>query len=235
MSPEFKDYCERLFAEWQRDLTLQEPQLETLFQMEYAPEPYFEIRKGKKPLHMLLTNPGAAMEFQHRSDLPRDYQSFAAISQTVYLSEGFRREGGANAYRRLIKSLAFAEYLGYDGLINVETIPFHSASLSKQKALQFSRSSSVLRRYQQELKAELNAQPVLMVAACGSKESISIGTLNQSAWLTFQMDIAGINPDELEWEPLTRKGDKVTSALFRGRNKYIVLTMGSNNLPSLDL
>jgi hypothetical protein len=234
MTPEFKDYCERLFAAWRIDPTLQEPELGPLFQMEYAPEPYFEIRKGKQPLHMLLTNPGAAMEFQHRSNLPNDYLSFAAISQTVYLSEGFRREGGANAYRRLMKSLAFAEYLGFDGLINVETIPFHSANLSKQKALTLSCSSPVLGRYQQELKAELIAQPVLMVAACGSKESISTSTLTQSAWLAFQMDVAGINPDELELEPLTRKGEKVTSALLRGSNKYIVLTMGSNNLPSLN-
>ena len=31
----------------------------------------------------------------------------------------------------------------------------------------------------------------------------------------------------------TKKNDKVTSALFSDHNKYIVLTMGSNNLPSI--
>lgn len=234
MDADYYTYCDELYAAWHRgELELSDVP-DGLFDLAYAPEPYIRLQKGKRPLHMLLTNPGAPMAFQHRSEAPPAYSAFAELSRSIYLSDQFAREGGANARRRIRKSVDFALFLGYSGLVNVETIPFHSARLDKRRALKVSQTAQSIQAYQSQLQAFLADQPVLIVAACRSDESIHAGSIARSLWLKFQCDLASIQPDRLVLKPLARKGQKVTSALFSAGNKHVVLTMGSNNLPSLD-
>ena len=231
---DYYPFCDLLHQKW-FDKTLQyEDELKELFEVDYSPEPYFVLKKGSNPLFMLLTNPGAGMDFQKHENFEKsDYKAFSNILADIYTSEQFKKDGGANAHRRLIKSIAWADDLGYNSVVNIETIPFHSPSLNKKKALATISRSWILIRYQEVLKRFLLDKPVLIVAACSSKSSITLNTLKNSKWLMYQAELANICLENLKFKELTKKNDKVTSALFSDHNKYIVLTMGSNNLPSI--
>ena len=231
---DYYPFCDLLHQKW-FDKTLQyEDELKELFEVDYSPEPYFVLKKGSNPLFMLLTNPGAGMDFQKHENFEKsDYKAFSNILGDIYTSEQFKKDGGANAHRRLIKSIAWADHLGYNSVVNIETIPFHSPSLNKKKALATISRSWILIRYQEVLKRFLLDKPVLIVAACSSKSSITLNTLKSSKWLMYQAELANICLENLKFKELTKKNDKVTSALFSDHNKYIVLTMGSNNLPSI--
>ena len=231
---DYYPFCDLLHQKW-FDKTLQfEDELKELFEVDYSPEPYFVLKNGSNPLFMLLTNPGAGMDFQKHENFEKsDYKAFSNILGDIYTSEQFKKDGGANAHRRLIKSIAWADHLGYNSVVNIETIPFHSPSLNKKKALATISKSWILIRYQEVLKRFLFDKPVLIVAACSSKSSITLNTLKNSKWLMYQAELANINIENLKFKELTKKNDKVTSALFSDHNKYIVLTMGSNNLPSI--
>ena len=231
---DYYPFCDLLHQKW-FDKTLQyEDELKELFEVDYSPEPYFVLKKGSNPLFMLLTNPGAGMDFQKHENFEKsDYKAFSNILADIYTSEQFKKDGGANAHRRLIKSIAWADHLGYNSVVNIETIPFHSPSLNKKKALATISKSWILIRYQEVLKRFLLDKPVLIVAACSSKSSITLNTLKSSKWLMYQAELANICLENLKFKELTKKNDKVTSALFSDHNKYIVLTMGSNNLPSI--
>ena len=119
------------------------------------------------------------MEFQkHENFNKSDYRTFARTLGGIYTSKQFKKDGGANAYRRLIKSIEWADHLGYDAIVNIETIPFHSPNLNKSKALEIIGKSWILSRYQ-VLRNFLFDKPILIVAACGSK-LISIETNKKS-------------------------------------------------------
>jgi hypothetical protein len=230
-------FCDELHLEWKNHQFKDDNILKNLFQLDYSPEPYFVLKKGNNPLYILLTNPGSGMDFQH-IDNHQDvnYQKFQEILSTRYTSESFRKQkGSAPAYRRLMKSIELAEQLGFDSVINIESIPFHSETLPKSKALNAINESSLLLAYLNALKIYLKEKPILIVSACGSKESISTNTILKSNWLKYQCDLVGIKIDQLTIKPLTIKNNKLTSALFSYKNKYMVLMMGSNNLPKINL
>ena len=228
-------YSEKIFQDWLNNNISDRDSLSKLFQMDYAPEPYFEVKKGSKSIYMLLTNPGSGMDFQHRKEFSSksNYGAFQDILSDIYLSEEFKEKGGLNAYRRLKKAIDFAYYLDYNGLINIETIPFHSERLDKAKAIQAINSISILNEYVKYLKEFLEAKPCLVVSACSSKETISIDSIKNSAWLSLQADLVSFNLDNYTMKTLTEKNGKVSSAMFVSANKYFVLMMGSNNLPTL--
>ena len=143
------------------------------------------------------------------------------------------KDGGVNAHRRLMKSIEFADHLGYNSIVNIETIPFHSPDLNKTKALDMIRKSWILTSYQEVLSKFLYDKPVLIVAACSSKTSISVESIKKSDWLMYQAKLANIKIEKLNVQELTHKNGKATSAMLYDNRKYIVLMMGSNNLPSL--
>jgi len=230
---DYHQFCDALHKEWFNNNLAQDDILEDLFQMDYSPEPYFVLKNGDNPLYMLLTNPGDGMDFQHRKNFEKsDYSNFSKKLVDKYTSEEFKT-GAPNAHRRLQKSISFSQELGHNALVNIETIPFHSPKLDKSKALNAIHNSYTLQRYHSVLKNFLKKKPVLIVAACSSKRSISISNITKSPWLMYQVDLAGIKVADLKIKPLTIKNDKITSAIFSANDKHIVLMMGSNNLPSL--
>tara|TARA_B100001094_G_scaffold317180_1_gene359287 strand:- start:3743 stop:4471 length:729 start_codon:yes stop_codon:yes gene_type:complete len=235
LTHDYFNHCDVLHQKW-FDKTLQyEDGFEEIFQVDYSPEPYFILKNGSNPLFMLLTNPGAGMDFQkHDNFVKSDYRTFARTLGDIYTSEQFKKEGGANAHRRLTKSIKWADHLGYDAIVNIETIPFHSPNLNKSKALEVVGKSWILSRYQEVLRNFLADKPVLIVAACSSKTSISIETIKNSNWLMYQTGLANINVKNLKFKELTKKNGKVSSALLYDNEKHIVLMMGSNNLPSIE-
>jgi hypothetical protein len=229
-------FCDELHQEWKKHQFKEDATLNELFQLDFSPEPYFELKKGNNPLYVLLTNPGSGMDFQHIDQHKEvQYHKFQEILSSVYTSDNFRKEKGSGpAYRRLMKSIEFAEELGFNAVVNIETIPFHSETLSKSKALKAIKESWVLFAYQEALKFYLKEKSVLIVSACGSKDTISKDSILKSNWLTYQCDLAGIPIDQLTMKPLTTKNNKITSALFSHQNKQLVLMMGSNNLPKIN-
>jgi hypothetical protein len=233
---EYLKFCDVFHQEWKKHQFKEDAVLSNLFQLEFSPEPYFILKNGNNPLFVLLTNPGSGMDFQHIDNHKEvNYNKFQEILGTIYTSETFRNEkGAAPAYRRLIKSIEFAQKLGYNGVVNIETIPFHSETLSKSKALKAIKESWVLFAYQNALKVYLKEKATLIVSACGSNATISINTISKSKWLTYQCDLAGIPLEQLNMKPLTTKNNKISSALFSHQNKHIVLMMGSNNLPKIN-
>ena len=231
---DYYPFCDLLHQKW-FDKTLQfEHELKELFQVDYSPEPYFVLKKGSNPLFMLLKNPGVGIDFQKHENFEKsNYKAFSNILADIYTSAQFKKEGGVKAHRKLINSIVFADYLGYNSVVNIETIPFHSPSLHKNKALSTISKSWILTRYQEVLKRFLLDKPILIAASCSSKSSITLNTITNSKWLMYQAELANICLENLKFRELTKKNDKVTSALFSDHNKYIVLTMGPNNLPSI--
>lgn len=234
VTQDYYDFCDVLHQKWFDKSLVYESEVLDLFDIEYSPEPYFILKQGSNPLYMLLTNPGAGMDFQRHDNFSKsDYRNFAKALGDIYTSDQFKVEGGLNAHRRLTKSIDFARYLGFDGIVNIETIPFHSPNLDKTKALNAIGKSWILSRYQEVLSNFLSDKPVLIVSACNSKSSISMDTLRDSPWLMYQIELASINIESLKFKEITRKNSKITSAMFYDGMKHIVLTMGSNNLPSI--
>ena len=95
------------------------------------------------------------------------------------------------------------------------------------------KKSWILTSYQEVLSKFLYDKPVLIVAACSSKTSISVESIKKSDWLMYQAKLANIKIENLNVQELTHKNGKATSAMLYDNRKYIVLMMGSNNLPSL--
>lgn len=218
--------------------------------MEYCPEPYlcYEIVGGKlvqasspskikNPLYILQTNPGYPIPFQHRNSndvkLSASYEEYRKKASAYYIS----CLKGAAAVRNT-KSCIVARNLGYDGIIFVETLPFHSDSLpgknNPSKYLAAIVSHPLLKQYDGIVRKLLKDKPVLILSACSSKKSIDKSTISSSPWLDYQCALAGFNISLLIACNIACKDGKVTSALFKdvSAQKYIVLTMGGNNFPA---
>lgn len=232
----YKKFCEELFQSWLNQNLENEEELSKLFQLDYSPEPYFHLVKSKNPLHILLTNPGSGMDFQNRDNFSSEstYENFEKVLHSIYLSESFKNNGGLNAYRRLRKAIEFAHHLGYNGVVNIETIPFHSVDLNKSKALKAIKNIPILKDYVAKLKEYLLDKPILIVSACRSDRSIDKSTIKNNQWLSYQANLIDFNLNDAVMKELTVKNGKVSSALFSDGNKYITLMMGTNNLPSIE-
>jgi hypothetical protein len=227
----YKDFCEVIFHDWKHNRLQSHSKL---FELEVVPEPYLLFGSGEKPLYQLLTNPGTGMpEIQSHSALEKlgveSYKELADRLAEYYLSDKFK--GAGLAYRRNYRALEVAEANGFTGVMNVETIPYHSDRLNKTQALKAIEDNAFLSDYTQKLKTELADKAVLVVAACSSKQSIDQSTIANSKWLSFQADLIGLRVSKAKLTPLVSKGGKVTAAQLRDGQKNMVLMMGSNALP----
>jgi hypothetical protein len=223
--------CEELFQNWsQSKLEMNE----RIFEALVVPEPYLLFGSGEKPLYLLLTNPGSGMpEIQSHSAVKKigveTYKELADRLAEYYLSDKFKSAG--LAYRRNYRALEVAEANGFTGVMNVETIPYHSDRLNKNKALKAIEEDPLLNDYVRQLKAELADKAVLVVSACSSKKSIDASMVRDNAWLSFQADLIGLRLSKAKLIPLVTKGGKITSAQLQDGQKNMVLMMGSNALP----
>ncbi len=225
------EQCELLFQQWMRSSLRMD---ERLFEPDVVPEPYLLFGQGDKPLYQLLTNPGTGMpDVQSHSAVKRlgirTYKELAARLAEFYLSDKFKIAG--LAYRRNYRALEVAGANGYTGVMNVETIPYHSDRLNKNRALNAIEEDPRLNDYVHCLKDELADKAVLVVSACSSKKSIDASMVRDNAWLSFQADLIGLRLKKAKVIPLVTKGGKITSAQLQDGQKNMVLMMGSNALP----
>tara|TARA_B110000967_G_C18741580_1_gene488009 strand:- start:107 stop:937 length:831 start_codon:yes stop_codon:yes gene_type:complete len=242
---DYYKFCDEFHKKWYNNEFAKDSILnDGTFQMDYSPEPYFVVKNGNNPLYVLLTNPGGGMAFQHRENFDKsDYSNFQKKLIVEYTSDEFKR-GGSRAYKRLQNSIVYSEDLGYNALINIETIPFHSKNLvNKNEALKAIKNSYSLTQYHTVLKNFLKDKPVLIVAGAyhggpgsvGPEYSLSLSHLTANNWIKYQLDLAGINKDNLKMTPLQTHPDgkgKVTGAIFSDGIKHVHLFMGMNNLCS---
>lgn len=228
---DYFEQCEVLFETWTHGRLRMD---ERLFEPHAVPEPYLLFGSGEKPLYQLLTNPGSGMpEIQSHSAVKKfgveTYRELADRLAEYYLSDKFKSAG--LAYRRNYRALEVAEANGFTGVMNVETIPFHSDRLNKVQAMKAIEHSTTLQDYVKALKAELADKTVLVVSACSSKKSIDTSMVRDNAWLSFQADLIGLRLSKAKLISLVTKGGKITSAQLQDGQKNMVLMMGSNALP----
>lgn len=225
-------FCQKLFEDWRSSNLKVDRSCEQLFQLEYVPEPYLNFKASQNPLYILNINPGSGMDdLQLRDKLIEDkYDDVANRFGDFYLSNDFKKAGAA--YRRNIRALQIAEDNGFNGFVNLETIPFHSNTLNKLRALEVVKSEPILIEYTALLKDFISDKCVVVVAACSSRDSITKKTVSDNSWLNFQRDCIGLNLETSKLTPLVIKNNKVTSAIISDRNKHILLMMGSNNFPA---
>lgn len=227
----YKDFCEVIFHDWKYDRLQSDSKL---FELEVVPEPYLLFGSGEKPLYQLLTNPGTGMpEIQSHSAIEKlgveSYKELADRLAEYYLSDKFK--GAGLAYRRNYRALEVAETNAFTGVMNVETIPFHSDRLNKAQAMKAIEQSTTLQDYVKTLKSELADKTVLVVSACSSKKSIDTSVVRDNAWLSFQADLIGLRLSKAKLLPLVKKEGKITAAQLKDGQKNMVLMMGSNALP----
>ena len=232
MKNNYMEFCQKLFEDWQKNNLNVSEDCKRLFQLEHIPEPYLNFKISKNALYILNINPGSGMDdLQLRDKInEKKYIDVANRFGEFYLSDNFKKAGAA--YRRNIRALQIASDNGFDGFVNLETIPLHSNTLNKSVALKLVKSEPILMDYTTLLKDFVSDKCVVVVAACSSRYSITKDTVSNNSWLDFQRDCIGLNLETSKLNPLVTKDGKVTSAIISDRNKHILLMMGSNNFPA---
>lgn len=225
-------FCEDLYKNWKKGDLPEKEVLKQLFQLDYVPEPYLYFEKGSNPLYVLYNNPGSGIDEIQKHDVVNEktYDDFAKKISKYYLDKDkFKKETAA--FNRIQKALNFAKNQGFDGVVNVETIPFHSVELNKKKALMLIKKTDLLQNYINALTSFLKDKPIIALSGCNTHESITKQTVNKNQWIKLQAEIIGFDLQKSKQFNLTEKADKVTSAIFKDQNKFLVLMGGSNNFP----
>ncbi|MFG0252770.1 MAG: hypothetical protein ACF8NJ_07860 [Phycisphaerales bacterium JB038] len=212
-----------------------------MFDLAAMPEPYLDFEAGDRPLVVLTTNPGGPMAHQLRSayqagrgpvKLGMTYREAARALAIHYIDVLV----GTAAGRRIEALRDLAAEGGFDGVLQVECIPWHSRDLpNKSRLLGLISREQWLRKYLAQLKDLVRSAPAMAVSAVSSRIDLEDPTAPLSPWLSWQLSVLGIERAAARIVPLVRKGSRVTGVALvqrvEGANKALVLMMGSNNLP----
>ena len=245
MAEDYIELCETLWRDWLAESLDVSPFIESTFDLQAAPEPYVLFNAGLQPLIALLTNPGQTMPHQLRENVKEDGvgpltrnldYATAAHRLGVFYQDELKNAAGA----RIDHMLELSRLVGAQGVMNVETCPFHSRSLpNKMKLVKESAQGGFMKTYVQSLQTYLAGKPVVIVSAVSARESLHDET-KASAWPAWQAQIAGLDLATASFTPLVKKGKKITCGAFVstgvgvGAKKALVLMMGRNNLPGTD-
>ena len=249
MNLEFKKLCEEIWQKWRNEILTIPDELINRFnlQPEFLPEPYLIFNTGKetvisdKALYFLTTNPGIGGEFhQGRKKLKASYsenEKYEKVAKDYadkYLNEILK----GSAKRRVEGFVYLAEKLGYNKLIQVESLPFHSKELPNRykllSILKKENQDNIINQYFTLLRNTLKNENVIVLSAVGTRKSISNNSLN-TKWLKWQAEVIGMDIQNTKIENLIVKDQKVTCALIHTNNynclKGFILMMGGNNMP----
>ena len=243
MATGFEEYCDQLWQDWINDNLQVDLKLASRFQMDHMPEPYLLFGDGERHLCVLTTNPGIGMEHQTRQAIranrscvePLDNYHDAAVKLAQFYSGHLRGQ----AKTRIDKLVSLAEQIGNTGVLQFESCPYHSAKLPEKRSLpdRFEQDS-VMQDYTHLLENRLRNETCVALSAVGSNKPISQKTITENVWLSWQAGVMAFEPDTADIIPLSRKGDKVTSAFIYSRMnglvKGFILMMGGNHLPGQD-
>ena len=236
-------FCETLWQQWLHDQLVVTPPVAALFQLDYAPEPYHYLGDETRSLCIVTTNPGGGLPYQHKStvttgaSLLKPDQPYQAAAHTF--DSNYTQYLPRPASARISAMLSLAAQAGYSGVLQLESIPFHSKYLpNKHVALQNCLADPFLRDYTAALQDFLAQRTVFILAAIGSHQSLTPETLRLSPWLTWQAALIGLRLPHATLYPIVHKEAKVTAALLVDRHENVVksvfLMMGGNHLPNRD-
>ncbi|HPS31617.1 MAG TPA: hypothetical protein PLZ43_15290 [bacterium] len=249
MNSEYKELCENIWQDWRNGtLTIPKYLIDQFYlQPEFLPEPYLIFNTGKetaksdKALYFLTTNPGNGWEgHQGREKLKASYpenEKYEKVAHDFaekYLNEILK----GPAKRRVEGFIHLAETLGYNQLIQVESLPFHSKELpNKFKLLSFlekENADNIINQYFTVLKNSMKDENVIVLSAIGTRKSISLESLN-TKWLKWQSEVIGMDLSCAKIIALIENNGKVTSAFIYTNDNNIlkgfILMMGGNNMP----
>lgn len=241
MPDTFIPYCESLWQAWLQGQIAVSPLSASAFDLDAAPEPYMSFRAGASPLIALTTNPGTTMDHQRRASVQigagpiNATMSYAAAASALgaFYEDKNNLKGPAN--RRIAALQSLAGLLGRDGVLQVETCPFHSKAFPGKAAFLTSlESDRMLAEYVDRVRSFLRDRPVVIVAAVSIQASLG-PSIQLSGWLSWQAELAGLGRASARFAPLVERAGKVTcGALVSGEAdsaKALVLMMGGNHLP----
>jgi hypothetical protein len=249
LNNKFKELCEKIWQDWKNETLTIPDELKNRFdlQPEFLPEPYLIFNTGKetaksdKVLYFLTTNPGIGGEFHQgrvklKASYPENekYEKVAHDFADKYLNEILK----GSSKRRVEGFIYLAEKLGYNQLIQVESLPFHSKVLpNKFKLLSFfekENADNIINQYFTVLKNSLKNENVIVLSAIGTRKSISLESLN-TKWLKWQTEVIGMDLSCAKIIALIENNGKVTSAFIYTNDNNIlkgfILMMGGNNMP----
>lgn len=238
---DFLGYAEDLWTRWLNGPVEVSPELASLFELDACPEPYLDFDAGAHPLVIMTTNPGAPMPHQmraaiHEGQSPVDpSMSYAEVARAM--ADFYRAHLRGAAARRISAQLEVANAAGFDGVVQVECCPWHSADLpNKSRFLKLLLSDPELAAYESKVRDFIAECPAVAVSAVSSRATLQTGALELSPWLAWQADVLGLGPKPRIVVPLVRNENRVTgaavvSAESGGATRALVLMMGSNNFP----
>src|SRR6266566_2838389 len=241
MSDDYIAFCEeKLWCAWKEHrLSVPPP-----FDPEAAPEPYLYFGASTKLLVALTTNPGGTMEHQRRiavlagGDPLSHKDTYAEAASKI--GDFYETHLTGQARQRIAKLRKLSSGLSYEGVMQVELIPFHSPSLPMSKKIALLREAKtdkggLLGRYVEHLREFLRDRPVVSPQAVATRASLEPETPKSSEWLTWIAEIAGIDLNAADFVSLVEKGPKTTAAAWvskREPRKALVLMMGMAGLPA---
>jgi len=251
MAEPFIQFCEELWRDW-LDGTLKLPDIilkKFGFDLDAAPEPYLHFETREKPLVVLTTNPGGTMCHQCRASVragegplstSMSYEEAARALGPFYVKE---LPSVSPARRRIEQSQKLSCRLLYQGVFQVEAVPFHRPSLpaNRKRALLDAIENderSLLASYSERLQKFLLSQPVVAISAISPRgmERIEQSHYGDIAcrWPAWMAGVAGLELERAKFVHLVGKTKATCAALVSCANetpKAIVLMIGGNNLP----
>lgn len=232
--------CEALLQGWYLFGTELPDPLRSILDTTYLPEPWMSFGDQARPLVFLTTNPGNGMPHQHRDAIAAGESpvkvgdSCAAVAETLGL--WYQEHLTGPARRRIGAMLRLAPRASFSGIMQVESIPFHSRVLPKKKSLPRQIASCpVLRDYTDSLRGFLADRTVIALSAASSQGVLGQETIRNSLWLTWQCQLMGMDLGRCKVTGLVEKAGRATCvAVAEHRSdatKAMVLMMGGNHLP----
>lgn len=230
---DFIDYCDHLFVLWKNE-KIDLGVFEKDFLISHIPEPYYTIQEGKNILYVLNYNPGHGLEIQTRFKInQKNYTSFKEVSSD--LSQFYRENLHGNAVSRNVKIRNFAQNLGFDGVMCVETFFLHSCKFNHDRFLRKYKENQLVKKYTNVLADYLKDKPVLRISAIGSNVNADDLLHTDDQWFDFQNKIMNFDPASAAFISIKTKNAKTTSGIFVAPGqKFVSVMMGSNNLPKID-
>jgi hypothetical protein len=190
--------CQAIYESWLRED--QDPVLAEHFDTEYLPEPYLDFGDVDGDICLFLTtNPGGGMNTQLHDGisqlasgtLPQKYAPLSKIMADFYETSG-ELKGAPLANIRAMRGIADA--LGFSRVLQVEMIPWHSATLPKKsKVLQDLKDHPNFQAYAATLRALIDSATVVLSWSGGTPDKRGgDGVEFKSAALRLNLDAANM-------------------------------------------
>lgn len=234
----YLQFCDQLWRDW-LDGKIQVPDMMyRMFELDAAPEPYIPFRAGLRPLVALTTNPGWVMSHQTRAAVEAGRGPLASSmdysAASKVLGEFYLTNLPAPAARRVAALGSLSALLGFDGVLEVESCPFHSRSVRNKAALlRVIEAGGLLGKYVRLLEDFLKKRTVVVLSAVSTRHRMPE---RLTAWARFQAHLAGMDLNQAQFIGLPNAEHRVTAggliSGFTEGTKILVLMMGGNHLPA---